>query len=278
MTTTQKFDRQGERGNVLFLILIAVALFAALSYAVTQSTRSGSGDTSSEKNKIGSAQLAQYPAGVRTSVVRMVLGGVPVDGLLFDGPSDFATGVYNGANKADYYRYNVFHPTGGGAIFQNAASDLLVPEANSETATGTDAKYKGAWVFSSAYQINGIGMTDSTDPLANDIIAFLPGLTQSICRKLNDELGISDPASSDKIPENFGGSLSAVPYMADAMRAVTPGAQGIRSGGAIGTIGGTTADANSVLRGQPFGCTRIGTAGGSWATTKYVYYHVLVER
>lgn len=106
MTNIEYRNRETERGNVLFLILIAVALFAALSYAVTQSTRSGSGDASGETNLINSAQLAQYPAGVRTSVVRMVIGGISVDQLVFDGPTNF--GVISDL------RYAVFHPQGGG--------------------------------------------------------------------------------------------------------------------------------------------------------------------
>ena len=66
MFETQKMHRStAEKGNVLFLILIAVALFAALSYAVTQSSRSGGGDANNETSLINSAQVTQYPASVR---------------------------------------------------------------------------------------------------------------------------------------------------------------------------------------------------------------------
>ncbi len=89
-----KTDRNGESGNVLFLILIAVALFAALSYAVTQSSRSGGGDAASETNLINSSTITQYPAGIRTALVRMIVSsGVTADELSFNTPSDFGAGL-----------------------------------------------------------------------------------------------------------------------------------------------------------------------------------------
>lgn len=82
-------NRQSESGNVLFLILIAVALFAALSYAVTKSTRSGGGSTEKEKATLSSAAMTQYPTALRTAIIRMVLNGVSVRSMYFDAPASF---------------------------------------------------------------------------------------------------------------------------------------------------------------------------------------------
>ncbi len=233
-TTEGMHDRQGESGNVLFLILIAVALFAALSYAVTQSTRSGGGDASSETNLINSAQLTQYPAGVRTSIVRMIISGTDVSELEFNPPSDFA-GCTGSPPTAC-----VFHPSGGGATFTNAPSDVL------------DTGGNGVWIFNAENEINQLGTTGGTAAEA-DLIAFLPDITDSICARINQELGLptTPPAEAgiDFATEKFDGI-------------------GVCQGGCGGTIGDT--GAAHALNGQPFGCFAQGGVN--------VYYHVLIER
>ena len=57
-------------GNVLFLILIAVVLFAALSYAVTSSSRS-SGNVDKEKNELAISNLMQQLTLLDQSIMRL---------------------------------------------------------------------------------------------------------------------------------------------------------------------------------------------------------------
>lgn len=230
-------ERSSERGNVLFLILIAVALFAALSYAVTQSTRSGAGSSDNETGLINSAQLTQYPAGVRTAVVRMIIGGVDTANLSFNVPSDFSN-----LTNTDW---GVFFPSGGGATYAPAPGEVM--------ANGG----QGPWVFNSENEINLVGTTvggNNPDTNSADIIAFLPGIAQSVCARINDELGITGTPVESSID------------VATAMIDDGTGPSGIGGGG--GTIG----DDVTELDGQPFGCFRNGAAG------PFVYYHVLVER
>ena len=249
--------KTGESGNVLFLILIAVALFAALSYAVTQSSRSGSGDANSEKSLVSGAEVTQYPAGVRTAIVRMVISNnVSVDQLYFDDPSTFANDFPNGAGTpadptvtGDQKRA-VFHPAGGGATYQPAPAEIMA----SNTA--------GTWYFNALFQVPNIGVTTTAgggDPSGNDLIAFLPGVKQSICQKIDDSLGL--PA----IPVLTTAPVAAdVKFNQDKVASATTAAFPTTGGVVMGTDTGEIA-------GQPFACFQ--TTGGD-----YVYYHVLVER
>ena len=85
-----------SRGNALFLILIAVALFAALSYAVTNSGRGGSG-VDKEQAEIDAAQIMQFFSQVQTAYTRLeLIGGY--DQVLFNDSDANASGTcYSGA-------------------------------------------------------------------------------------------------------------------------------------------------------------------------------------
>lgn len=237
-TTTQN-DRKSERGNVLFLILIAVALFAALSYAVTQSTRSGGGDASKETNLVNAAGITQYPASIKTAITRMIIStSADPEKLLFDTPSTFGT-------LDDTTRPNaVFHPSGGGATYVEAPSSVM------NGATGT-------WHFNAENQVINIGTSAAAIAADNvDIIAFLPNIKKAVCDSIHTKLGLT---LSYETP-------TGIDYESD-MDVAKPGDFTAAAGG---TIGGTPTTPDT-LGSQPQGCF-IGDSD------EYVYYHVVAER
>ena len=249
------YRRRTESGNVLFLILIAVALFAALSYAVTQSSRSGAGGTDGESALVNSATVTQYPASVRTAIVRMIINGTTIDQMNFDPPSEFS-GTCNSAPAAC-----VFHTDGGGATRVTAPPDVM---ANSQ---------QGEWVFASNYEINQIG-TSGGAVSNTDVIAFLPGISQGICVRLNEELGINfvagDDGDNDGVPD---ASATNVPDNTDEKKFANGGISGldIVAAGAGNTLDG-------VFAGQPFGCADFNDSANDPNDADLAYYHVLVER
>ena len=232
-------NRQSEKGNVLFLILIAVALFAALSYAVTQSTRSGGGDASKETNLVNAAGLTQYPASIKTSITRMLVSsGVTPDDLLFDLPP------YTSLTTAPLQARGVFYPGttsggGGGATYSAAPANVM---ANN---------LPGTWYFNGENQVVNIGTGGALAVGNADIIAFLPGVSRSVCESIHQRLGLSTTIVD----------LNAAALIVNAsMDFADPN---IDAGGA--DITGANLD------GQPQGCFQKPTG-------TYVYYHVLVER
>jgi hypothetical protein len=105
-----------EQGNVLFLILMAVVLFAALSYAITKSTRSGDANTSSEKAQLTASAIMNYNSAIRVAVMRMQISGIDPATI------DFALPTDTGFSTPPFTR-KVFHPQGGGVSYQPLPSD-----------------------------------------------------------------------------------------------------------------------------------------------------------
>lgn len=229
-----------QDGNVLFLILIAVVLFAALSYAVTQSTRSGGGGASQETSLISSANVTQYPASIRTAILRMIVSNnTDADVLAFDPPTDFATFCDVSAANASVC---VFHPDGGAALYNVAPDDVVsVPDT--------------AWTFNAENEVNFIGRSaggNSPTQQTADIIAFLPNIRRGICERINEELGIG----AGTIPTESNIDVASE----------MEGATGIPAAPGGGTIGDDITEYDS----EPFGCFEQGGVN--------YYYHVLVEQ
>lgn len=179
-----------ENGNVLFLILIAVALFAALSYAVTKST-SGGGNASSEKTKLKVTEFLNYASSIKVAVDRLrVINGCSGDqinfwdnGHLFGSATLYSWNADNPSAPADN-SCDIFHADGGG-----------MPLIKFDQSWFTHAQ--GNFGFMSA-PIQGVGSTDADLSTHGDYDTFFWGLyiDRDICQGVNKTAGITSTLPS----------------------------------------------------------------------------------
>lgn len=246
-------QRRSQSGNVLFLILIAVMLFAALSYVVATATRSSGGDGREENTSLRASQIIQFATFAEQAVLRMRFRGVEDEQFCFH---------HDGWGHNDYYhagcdnvRNQVFstHPDGGGVSWS-------MPPQNSNDGS--------PWYFPANVCIAGLGKsvvdnchTDGTGD-SEDIVLILPNVDRAVCAAINNNLSIPNPGG---VPPLSGGSLFA---------AGMPAFTGTFSDGAVINSAGSPDPA--ILRGQQFGCVQ--SAGPVPPEGTMVYYHVLLPR
>lgn len=167
-------------GNVLFLILIAVILFAALFYALGSSMRSNPENAGSETALIASSEITQYASALENALTYLSVskqcsvGEISFERSPFDGSDTDYVNAYSPPN----FSCHVFHGEGGRISAQPAPQN-----AND----GREWAYIEARVLKIGVDQTACGSE------CNEILAILGGVTRATCEKLNERIiGLTD--------------------------------------------------------------------------------------
>lgn len=250
-TATRSYARAAESGNVLFLILIAVVLFAALTFAVTMSSRSGD-NAGDDKVQLAASQITQSGVDLEAAFMRLRISrNIDPSNISFE--TDRLTAYANPGCPAGQKECRVFSPEGGQISY-----NIPNPEWLNRALVGQP--YYGDWLYTGTACVPGMGMGLDASCAGNadqlDLIAILPWLTRDICVELNKKLNI--PQSNETPPQLSGPGWGASPQY-------------------IGTFANGVAliDTGNVLFGHPEGCFE---GAGTPPAGSYHYYRVLIQR
>ena len=191
-----------QSGNVLFLILIAVALFAALSFVVSKSSRGTADSGANEKASLGAGRIMNFGSNVQAAISRyMVTNGKDITDLKFNNDiykyMDGSLVFTSMGTPADPKPY-IFHPQGGAIIpllFENLAG-LCTSGCTASTTT------KGGHFGIRWTNIPNIG-TNVADPAI-----FVMGINDAVCTAINAKLGITGIPSVTLPLDDFVGTTS----------------------------------------------------------------------
>ncbi len=229
-------SRQAESGNVFFYIFLGIALLAALSYAVANGGRATVQNLSDDRLNLVAAEVISYGDTVTKTVSQLRLRGTQLTELSFAN-AFLSTGEYGTYNNDP--SNEVFNPSGGAVVYTDPPSDAVTAVVD--------------WQFLANNEVELIGTTPN-DASGSDLIMALPSVRQNVCIKINELLGVSNPAGAPPtdgdIDEDNKFEPGATPFGYDE----------------------TVGDEDSALEGQREACFEE-TGDG-----EYVYYKVLIPR
>ncbi len=152
----------------MIYVLIAVALFAALSFVLSRQTDSSeSGTLAEEKIELQSTQIIQTASHIQQAVNRMAYTGSEIDDLVFTIPDD---GL---AYATPPHIHKVFHPEGGA---------LTLPQLPTEAVNQVNTDPAPGWYMGS---FNNVEWTQTT---GTDVILVAHQIDQTICARINEKL------------------------------------------------------------------------------------------
>lgn len=212
-------DFSTQRGNVLIIILIAIALFAALSYAALQGSRSGGSVVSDEQARMAAQEIISYGNVVQKRVQQLRLQGC------LDTQLDFANSIWgrvDGLLLTHEPGHNPNAPASGCSTFENVQPKVFgdthvywpsLGACGGCTALGTGRAIR--------LILPGVGTASG-----EDLIYRLAYVREEVCIAINKLLGVTNPSNK---PPYVTNTSTTMPYDGD----YTGGQVAVDSSGAV---------------------------------------------
>ena len=158
---------KAQSGNALIYILIAIALFAALSFSLSRQTGgSNTKEVEYANTSLYALDIMDYSVQTKSILDQMIFSGTDIGDLDFTKPGDV------GYNVAPHI-HKVYHPEGGGLIHA-----VLDAKAINEVSTPPDA----GWYLG---RINNVEWTTTA---ATDVIITAHQINRGICEEINKSI------------------------------------------------------------------------------------------
>lgn len=233
-----------QRGNVLVIILIAIALLAALSMAIMRSDVTDADSVSPEQGKVMASQIMAQARAAENAVKTLIAKGCSEQTINFE--NTVVAGYTNADAPADETC----------DVFKRAGAGLAWPLPPTNANDGSD------WRFLAGNAVDAVTTTDDGTCASGciDLLAVLPNLSLNVCKQLNAIAGVT--AASDAPPIDTGDFDGGTKIA---------GFDGAAAGEGLN-------DAGTVLQGQNTGCFEPTTVDGVAADGTYWFYHVLLVR
>lgn len=184
----ERMKRYTERGSALIYILIAVILFAALSYTVSRMISGESAQNLTKENaSILASEIADTGRLMRQAVQSMrISNDCEETQISFErSPFDGSDTNYVNASAPSDFSCHIFHASGGGVNWTAPRTDWLDGSFSAQP-------LYGQWYFTGSTCVENMGSQSTnchTDAIDNaELTAFLPYISLPVCQSIADKL------------------------------------------------------------------------------------------
>ena len=229
-----------QAGSALILVFVMIGLFAALSFAYVQSSRTGASQLTNQQARLAATEIIQLGQNMKQVVQTLRINGCKDTEISFEGEP--TTGFNYTNPQSPGVECEVFDFNGGALQWNKSSID------------------EGIWMIIGIHCYEGIGSTAACSPDTTELELNLIDIPDSVCIEINRVAGIGVPGAAPP-QENYNATTTSILFYFSGIYNGTNNVNGNLQG--IGASG------------KHYGCYKdnVGALLG-----KNIFYYILIAR